>query len=162
MQEEVENRTVNLAISTSKLTARTLMNAFRAYQNHRAKIQSQKAYKEDNRIVGEQSIEDLMKQNQGASNIEIEKTDVQDFKKYLNKYGIDYAITKDTSQKPPHYLVFFKARDGDVLTAAFKEYNASLVRKAERPSMLEQLAKFKAIVASLPSKVRQKKQEREL
>lgn len=162
MQEEVENRTVNLAISTSKLSARTLINAFRAYQSHRAKVKSQKAYQADARIVGEQSIDDLMKQNQGATNIAIEETDVHDFKKYLNRYGIDYAITKDSSQIPPRYLVFFKARDTDALTAAFKEYNASLVHKAERPSMLEQLAKFKAIVASLPHKVRQKKQEREL
>ena len=35
MQEEVEGRTVNLAISTSKLTARTIVIAVRSYMNHR-------------------------------------------------------------------------------------------------------------------------------
>ena len=35
MQEEVENRTVNLAISTTKLTGRTLVNAFRRYIQQR-------------------------------------------------------------------------------------------------------------------------------
>lgn len=35
MQEEVENRAFNLAISTSKLTARTLARAFQMYLRHR-------------------------------------------------------------------------------------------------------------------------------
>lgn len=54
MQEEVENRTVNLAISTTKLTARSLLNAFRAYKNHRRNVKAKKAYNMDTHIVGEQ------------------------------------------------------------------------------------------------------------
>lgn len=162
MQEEVENRTVNLAISTTKLTGRTLVNAFRAYMNHRKNVKAKQEYQKDTRIVGEQTIDQLMSQNQGATNIEIEKTDVAGFKKYLHKYGIDYAITKDASQNPPHYLVFFKSRDSDALTAAFKEYSSDMVKKAERPSILEKLAQMKAIVAALPKKVREKTQERSL
>ena len=34
MQEEVENRTVNLAISTTKLTGRTILNAYRLWKSH--------------------------------------------------------------------------------------------------------------------------------
>lgn len=162
MQEEVENRTVNLAISTTKLTGRSLVNAFRAYLNHRRNVKARKASIQDNHIVGEQTIDQLLGQNQGATNIEIEKTEIAGFKRILNKYGVDYAITKDRSQKPPRYLVFFKARDGDALTAAFKEYSAAMAKKAERPSMLELLAKMKVLVASLPRKVREKAQERDL
>ena len=44
MQEEVENRTVNLAISTTKLTGRSLVNAFRAYLNHRQNVKARKGY----------------------------------------------------------------------------------------------------------------------
>ena len=84
------------------------------------------------------------------------------FKRFLDKYGIDYAITKDPSQTPPRYLVFFKARDGDDMTAAFKEYSASLLQKQKKPSVLKQLNKLKQLVASMPAKVRQKKQERDL
>ena len=156
MQEEVENRTVNLAISTTKLTGRSLVNAFRAYMNHRRNVKARKAAIQDTHIVGEQTIDQLLGQNQGATNIEIEKTEIAGFKRILNKYGVDYAITKDRSQEPPRYLVFFKARDGDALTAAFKEYSAAMAKKAERPSMLELLAKMKVLVASLPRKVREK------
>ena len=101
MQEEVENRTVNLAISTTKLTGRALLSAFRKYLQYRKSRKAEKS-------VGEQTIGELLGQNQGASNIEIEKTDIQGFKKILGKYGIDYAITKDPSQTPNRYLVFFK------------------------------------------------------
>lgn len=162
MQEEVENRTVNLAISTTKLTGRSLVNAFRAYLNHRRNVKARKASIQDTHIVGEQTIDQLLGQNQGATNIEIEKTEIAGFKRILNKYGVDYAITKDLSQEPPRYLVFFKARDGDALTAAFKEYSAAMAKKAEHPSMLELLAKMKVLVASLPRKVREKAQERDL
>ena len=112
--------------------------------------------------VGEQTIGELLGQYQGASNIEIEKTDIQGFKKILGKYGIDYAITKDPSQTPNRYLVFFKARDGDAMTAAFKEYSASLMQKQRKPSVLQQLHKLKQLAASMPVKVKQKKQERDL
>lgn len=162
MQEEVENRTVNLAISTTKLTARSLLNAFSAYMNHRRNVKAKKTYNMDTHIVGEQTIGQLLGQNQGATNIEIEKTEISGFKRILNKYGVDYAITKDKSQVPPRYLVFFKARDSDALTAAFKEFSAETARKAERPSMLALLAKMKVLAASLPKKVYEKKQEREL
>ena len=162
MQEEVENRTVNLAISTTKLTGRSLVNAFRAYMNHRRNVKARKAAIQDTHIVGEQTIDQLLGQNQGATNIEIEKTEIAGFKRILNKYGVDYAITNDRSQEPPRYLVFFKARDGDALTAAFKEYSAAMAKKAERPSMLELLAKMKVLVASLPRKVREKAQECDL
>mgnify|MGYP005761409071 FL=1 len=155
MQEEVENRTVNLAISTTKLTGRALLSAFRKYLQYRKSRKAEKS-------VGEQTIGELLGQNQGASNIEIEKTDIQGFKKILGEYGIDYAITKDPSQTPNRYLVFFKARDGDAMTAAFKEYSASLMQKQRKPSVLQQLHKLKQLAASMPVKVRQKKQERDL
>lgn len=75
------------------------------------------------------------------------------------------AITTETPMyyaMLARYLVFFKARDSDALTAAFKEFSAETARKAERPSMLALLAKMKVLAASLPKKVHEKKQEREL
>ena len=81
------------------------------------------------------------------------------------KYGVDFALKKDTSGDIPKYLVFFKARDADALTAAFKEYTAKEVRRAskDRPSVLEQLRALKAKVLSLtPDKARNKDKGLEL
>ena len=44
MQEEVENRTVNLAISTTKLTGRTIIAGIRKYLQHREKVKNEKRH----------------------------------------------------------------------------------------------------------------------
>ena len=38
-------------------------------------------------------------------------------------------MKKDRSSSPPKYLIFFKGRDADALTAAFTEYTGKKVRK---------------------------------
>ncbi|WP_089608972.1 DUF3801 domain-containing protein [Dehalobacterium formicoaceticum] len=40
----------------------------------------------------------------------------------------------------------FKLTNTDALTAAFTEYTAKVLKKDKQPSILEQLAKFKALV----------------
>ena len=150
IQEDVENRTINFAISTTKLTGRTILAAARKFLQWRAG-------KSHNKPVGKQSVKQLLRQDQGATNIEIEKTGIRDFKRILDKYGVDYAITKNHDD-PPRYLVFFKARDADTLTAAFKDYSAKLVNKEKRPSVLERLQQFKALAAELvPGRMKEKK-----
>ena len=153
MQEDVENRTINFAISTTKLTGRTILVAARKFLQWRAG-------KKHGKPLGEQSVKQLLQQDQSATNIEIEKTGIRDFKRILDKYGVDYAITKNHDD-PPRYLFFFKARDADTLTGAFKEYSARIVKEEERPSILEQLAKYKTLATELaPVRMREKKQER--
>lgn len=138
MQEEVENRTVNLAISTTKLTARSIVRLGLkgiAY----IKRKSQEAAMKNEKPTGKQTIQELIGQNQGVTNIDISKTDLKGFEKYARKYGVDYAITKDKSVLPPKYLVFFKARDADAMTAAFNAYSAEILAKNKRPSVLKTL-----------------------
>ena len=84
----------------------------------------------------------MIGQNQGVSNIEITDPSIKEFEKIARKYGVDYAVKKDRSSSPPKYLIFFKGRDADALTAAFTEYTGKKVRKAEkteRPSVLAKL-----------------------
>ena len=160
MQEEVENRTVNLAISTTKLTFRTIVNGYSAWKRHH---QAKVAQKTAQLPVGKQSIKELIGQNQGVSSIPIEKTDLKGFEQVARKYGVDYAITKDQNVVPPKYTVFFKAKDADALTSAFEEFTNRKLKAKEKPSVLEQLNKLKELVAAiLPDKVRHKSQERDL
>ena len=152
MQEEVEQKTFNIVVSTTKLTARTILNA------GKAAIQQQQA----KMAGGKQSVRMLLRQNRGVSSVEIDKTNIRGFERYAKKYGIDYAIRKDNSEMPPRYLVFFKAPDVEAFNAAFKEYSASLLSKTERPSVLEKLHELVQAAAELPGKVRRKEQERGL
>lgn len=150
MQEEVEQKTFNL--STAKLTGRKLLEAGRAALKQHQEMSA----------PHRQSVRTLLRQNRGVSSVEISKTGIRGFERYAKKYGIDYAIRKDNSEIPPRYLVFFKAPDADAFNAAFKEYSASLLNKAKKPSVLEKLHELMQAAAELPGKVRNKEQERGL
>ena len=160
MQEEVENRTINLAISTTKLTGRTIVAGIRKYLQHREKAKAMKA--KDPAIHGKQSVKQLLSQNQGATNVEIDKSGIKDFERLAKKYGVDFAVRKDKSVDPPRYLVFVRSKDADALDAICKEHQARALTQDKKPSVLAQLKKFKEIVAAIPKKVREKKQERDL
>lgn len=160
MQEEIENRTVNLAISTTKLTARGIIRLAAkglAYIKRKSREAALKNEKPD----GRQTIQQLIGQNQGVTNIDISQTDLKGFEKYARQYGVDYAITKDKSVFPPKYLVFFKARDADAMTAAFNAYSAEVLAKSKRPSTLSKLHKLLDAVKSIPTKVTSRDKQRE-
>ncbi|RHS37017.1 PcfB family protein [Butyricicoccus sp. AF10-3] len=160
MQEEIENRTVNLAISTTKLTARGIIRLAAkglAYIKRKSREAALKNEKPD----GRQTIQQLIGQNQGVTNIDISQTDLKGFEKYARKYGVDYAITKDKSVFPPKYLVFFKARDADAMTAAFNAYSAEVLAKSKRPSALNRLHELIDAVKSIPTKVTSRDKQRE-
>ena len=160
MQEEIDNRTVNLAISTTKLTARGIIRLAAkglAYIKRKSREAALKNEKPD----GRQTIQQLIGQNQGVTNIDISQTDLKGFEKYARKYGVDYAITKDKSVFPPKYLVFFKARDADAMTAAFNAYSAEVLAKSKRPSALNRLHELIDAVKSIPTKVTSRDKQRE-
>ena len=142
-------------ISTTKLTARTVINGFRKF------LQSQKKPNAEKTDHGKMSVEKLIRKDQGAQKIDIADSGIRDFERILGKYGVDYAIRKDNTQEPPRYMVFFKARDADVLTSAFKEYSNKVQHREERPSVLKMLSHLKDLAKSAPNKVREKRQEHE-
>ncbi|MGN1183802.1 MAG: PcfB family protein [Oliverpabstia sp.] len=161
MQEEVENRTINLAISTTRLTSRSIVAGIRKYLQHREKVKARKGIR-DTAVHGKQSVKQLLGQNQGATNVEIDKDGIRDFERLAKKYGVDFAVRKDKSVDPPRYLVFVRSKDADALDAICKEHQARSLTKDKKPSVLAQLKKFKEMVAAIPRKVREKKQERDL
>ena len=151
MQEEVENRTLTLVVSGTKFTGRLMKAAITKYLAHRKekKLQKQRSRDAPVKPQGKQTVKQLIGQNQGVSNIEITDPSIKEFEKIARKYGVDYAVKKDRSSSPPKYLIFFKGRDADALTAAFTEYTGKKVRKAEkseRPSVLAKLSQFKELV----------------
>ena len=161
MQEEVENRTVNLAISTSRLSARTIVAGIRMYLQHQRNASSKKPAKVEG-VHGKQTVKELIGQNQGVSRMPLGDASIRDFEREAKKYGVDFAVTKDKSVHPPQYTVFFKARDNDALQQIADSLMAKQLNAEKKPSIVKQLEKLKALVASLPSKVRHKEQEHSL
>ena len=123
MQEEVENRTVNLAISTTKLTFRTIVNGYNAWKRHH---QAKVAQKTAQLPVGKQSIKELIGQNQGVSSIPIEKTDLKGFEQVARKYGVDYAIKYDLTQHPNYKLTAGADKKNTFSIEAFLDHRLKL------------------------------------
>ena len=90
-----------------------------------------------------------------ASHIEITDQNIRAFSSTAKKYGLDFALKKDTSEELPRYLVFFKGRDADVITAAFREFSAKNLSREKAPSIRRKLEK-----AQEQSKTQHKEQER--
>lgn len=161
MQEDIEHRSVSLAIRTSKLTAQTLKNAISKYLLHRRNKGLGKGKIPDIIPQGKQTVKQLVGQNQGVSNIEVTEKNIKSFDRVARKYGVDYAVKKDRSLSPPKYLVFFKARDADALTAAFQEFTAKTLRKKERPSVRTKLTQFREMLKRpVADKTRHKEPQR--
>ena len=142
MQEQVNEKTIALYIKTGKLTADTLQKAMKSLLNQMKK-------QKDKQPHGKQTLKQLMKQNTGVSNIEITEDNIKAFESTAKKYGIDFALKKDTTENPPRYLVFFKGRDADVLTAAFKEFSAKKLTQEQKPSIRKLLSDFKEKAAAM-------------
>ena len=160
MQEEVENRTLTLAVNGTKFTGRMLKAAIGKYMAHRREVKQQK--NRDGPVVphGKQSVKQLVGQGQGVDSIELTDPSTREFDRIARKYGVDYAIKRDRSSDPPRFLIFFKGRDNDAITAAFQEYAGKKVKKASRPSVLQKLAVFKDMVRDRAEKVKKKVLER--
>ena len=156
MQEEVNKQVIGVAIDGGKLTAKTLGKALALLVKELEKNNSQpKTYQ------GKQTIKQLMSQNATINNIEITDGNIKSFQRTANKYGIDYALKKDVSQTPPRYLVFFKGRDIDVMTAAFKEFSQSVVTQNEKPSIRQKLTRQIQLVKN-QQRERQKQKDRDM
>ena len=158
MQEEVEQKTIALVINATKLTGRELKKVIIKLLEH------QKNKKNHPNIPqGKQSVKQLAKQGQGMTSIEITDQNIKDFERVARKYGVDFAVMKDKHQVPPKYVVYFKGKDADAITNAFKEYTSDMVKKAARPSVLAELKKLAELMKNtIVQKVKHKDKEQSL
>ena len=138
LQEEITQKTLALCVEASKMTAQLLQQAMK-----KVLADMEKHKKNPQLRHGKQTLRQLMKHNTGVSNIEITDRNIRAFSATAKKYGIDFALKKDTSGDIPRYLVFFKGRDADVITAAFREFSAKNLEKEKKPSIRKELEQAK-------------------
>ena len=91
---------------------------------------------------GKQTVQQLVGQGAGVSSIEISDKNIKSFEGTARKYGVDFAVTKDKTTTPPKYIVFFKGRDTDAITQAFKEYTHKQLHKERKPRMVDVLSRM--------------------
>ena len=141
MQDEVRDKSVAFVINMGKTGGRITADLLRAVmRRYLEQSRNPKAHH------GKQTVKQLVKQGQGVQNIEITDKNIKSFERVARKYGVDFALRKDSANGK--YLVFFKAKDADALNAAFAEYAAKSLHRGQqkRPSLRERLAHFKEVV----------------
>jgi len=138
VNDQISEKSVALIIKGGKLTAKMLAKAMVAFLKGGKNLGKKIATPKNMSGKGKQTVKQLTRQGVGVSNIEITDKNIKAFESVARKYGVDFALKKDTTETPPKWLVFFKGRDADALTAAFKEFSAKqLKRTAAKPSILE-------------------------
>ena len=133
MQEEVTDKAVALIIDGAKMSEQVLEKALQKF------LEAQKN-KSPRLHRGKQTLKQLAGQNAGLANIEISDKNIKAFTHVAKKYHVDFALKKDTTAEQPRYLVFFKSRDADAITAAFQEFASRKMGRDEKPSVRERLA----------------------
>jgi hypothetical protein len=145
-----------LYIKAGKITGRVLAQAMQAFL---------KKAREPTASHGKQSVKSLTKQGASLTNIEISGDNIGDFKHVARKYNVDFALKRDDSEAQPKWLVFFKAKDADALTAAFNEYSKVTLKrqKSKDPPLLTVLQKAKELVGQIAAPIKSRQHgEREL
>ena len=137
MQEDIEQKSVVFITKGTKITARLLAKAMGA---------GLRQIKKKRDAPGKQSMKQLSKGG-SLESIPISDNNIKAFDPIARKYGVRYKLFKDDTEKPPKWLVFFRAKDAGAMTSAFKEFtHKTLIRETEKPSVRETMAKFRAAI----------------
>ena len=156
MQEEVTQKTIAFSIKSAKLTIQVLQAAARKFLETQNKGKTKLHH-------GQQSLKQLKKHGAALSNIEITEANIGAFKPCAKKYGVDFALRKDKTTQPPHYVVIFKSKDADNLEQAFREFTAKTLSKEQRPSIRKVLSAVKQkVAAQTKQRAKEKIEERGL
>ena len=166
MQEEIENRTINLVITTSKLSVRVLMDGLRKFmqqsgvQTRRVQTRIAKAQVKA-RQKAEGPVKQLVKHSNGLKRVPVQGERLKEFERVLNRYGVDFAVMKETKADNPRFLVFFKAKDEEVLNSVLADCTRRQMEKAtmKRPSVLKLLEAMKEKVTAIQRKDRMKEKD---
>lgn len=141
MQEEVTQKTIALSIKAAKLDAAILQKAVKLLLR-----QIQKQWNKP--IRGKQTMRQLMKPGEKAASIEITDDNIKAFDPIAKRNRLDYHVKKIEGGKIPRYLVFFKGKDIDVMTEAFREFSAMKLNREKKPSVRRLLSSLKETAAA--------------
>ena len=167
MQEEVNQKTISIIIKGGRISGDILKNSLKYFLAEMKKQSTKNNAKKAGRQAvsqnqeGKQTLKQLKAQGKDLTNIQITNKNIGSFDRYARKYCVDYALKKDKTTTPPTYYVFFKAKDVDSMTAAFKEYTNSFSRKQSRPSVRIKLAKALEVVKNTLSQQKERNKHHE-
>ena len=115
-----------------------------------------KAHRSHQRPHGRQTVRQLMAHGEATSSIPVEAPAL--FDQVARKWKVDYAFYQ---QEPGKYLLFFKSKQADAITACMSDYSRRVLgkEKTRRVPILEQLRKAQAHVRQQPRREQERVKE---
>jgi len=155
INEELVGKSVDVAVRITNLTLTQILKGLEAISkglenkpsamSQEAKISKEsqttkepkptkygKTPKESELKHGKQTLKQLHKHNEGLSTIELKNPNLRQLHNSMKKADIDFSAMKDGKGK---YTLFFKGKNADEMTHAFKNYTGKMVDIAEKKSI---------------------------
>lgn len=129
--DELSKQAISVTVKTSEISADILKKVIKSYLQEKNQIPKQISR-------GYQSLKKLNRQNYDLQDIPISSKDLRQFKRELNRYGVDYAIKKDLSQ-PDTFRLYFKGKDAGQIENALKDHMAKQFGNESRQSIKERI-----------------------
>jgi hypothetical protein len=140
MQEEIVEKSVAIGFQVANLTATAILKGLEAITAALEKkpdektpdtVKDAQTPKDPELKQGKQTLKELHKHNEGLSSIELTDPNLRQLHKSMKKADIDFSCVKDGKGK---YTLFFKGKNADEMTHAFKRYTKKIVmQKATKP-----------------------------
>ncbi|MDR3020086.1 MAG: PcfB family protein [Treponema sp.] len=80
---------------------------------------------------GQQTLKQLTRYGDKLSEIPLNSDSIREFTHIAQKHGVSFALAQDDTKDPPRHTVYFKSKDTESMSAAFKEYLATELNKDE-------------------------------
>jgi alkanesulfonate monooxygenase SsuD/methylene tetrahydromethanopterin reductase-like flavin-dependent oxidoreductase (luciferase family) len=158
MQDEINEKTCNLAVRVGNTTAAELRRALEKVmadlkqkrqqgaktpvpQKEPTAPQTPQEPKPPELKSGRQTLKQLHKHNDGLSSIALTDPNLRQLRSFMKRYDIDFATVKDGKGK---YTLFFKGKNAEEMERAFKGYTEKVVKKAEKKAIKAELKEAKA------------------
>ena len=157
LSEDTNDKTVNLAVRTSKITGNALkfiIKKLLAELNKKDKPGQLDTEKEKH---GRTTLKKLSQKNDGLTSVELSNPDLRMLNKIMKKHGVDFAAVKDGKGK---YTLFFKGKDKDAITHALKDYAKKLIKLGKSNPSIRPTLNSARVEAQTRSKNKSKEKNR--
>jgi hypothetical protein fuD12_06825 len=158
INEEISNKTLSIAVQEGRNIARAIWEEIKKLvEKAQEEGKSIKKFIQDN--SSEVKLKDLVKKGQ-LEEIPVKDAESKELRKQLNRHGVKFSVMKD--KETGTHSVFFQARDLKVMEHAFKKSLQEVQNDGKsKPSIIEQIKKFREMAKNAISKDKVKNKEKE-
>ena len=154
MNDEINEKSINLAVQVAQVSGEEIKKALEKLipQLEQGIKDMAKSVTDPELKHGKMTLKQLSKQKDGLSTMELTDPNLRILHHEMKKHNMDFAAVKDGKGK---YTLFFKGKDADSMTHAFKQYTQKVVNRAHsnKPSIGKTLAAAKKLAQALGNQI---------